>query len=201
MKEKLREEIYKDLTFKSNGRVAKMVEPYAPIRQIDLEGKRNVFRRLSDFKITHELVKSKSILDVGCHYGSILFAIDHLGYQPAKMVGIEFDENKVNVANKIAKYAKVNAEFATIDLNKDIIRDKFDIVFCLAVIGHLSKPEHLLRQLYNCTKELLIIEGNPKTKQAELRKQLENIGFVDIKLLGYSNDDKFSRPYFSCQKQ
>jgi acetyltransferase-like isoleucine patch superfamily enzyme/SAM-dependent methyltransferase/predicted Ser/Thr protein kinase len=166
-------------------------------------GQRNIKKRLKAFKIEKKNIEGKNILDIGSNIGGILLEIQKLG--PNKMIGLEYDSEKVQIAQAIAKMHNLkNIQFEQMDVESkffyDNFNDQFDIVFCLAVIEHLKDKENFIKKLYQLCSGTLFLEGNSGTDSEELINLLEKYGFINVNYIGLSNDEKNSannnRPLF-----
>lgn len=159
---------------------------------------RDTKARLKVFNLDKQEIKDKQILGLGCHTGAIEFEI--LNYEPKFVLGLEIDSNKIHLANKLhalnckespLKFEKM--DFESGEFYSDFNRE-FDVVMCLAVIGHLSDPQKFLNKIYNLTKSMLIIEGNANISVSSLDSMLKLSGFTNIEFLGLSNDEHENSP-------
>tara|TARA_Y100001970_G_C14243671_1_gene866493 strand:+ start:985 stop:1707 length:723 start_codon:yes stop_codon:yes gene_type:complete len=102
---------------------------YQSVPEINLMGLRDTKKRINQLNI-FELLKEKSVLDIGSNMGSIL-----IGLSPyfKKGIGIEYSEECVNIGNKIInKLGKKNINLILGDFNNYEFNEKFDFVFSLA---------------------------------------------------------------------
>ena len=117
--------------------------------------------------------KSKTVLDVGCGYGSMSFYAEGKG--AADIKGIELKMHRYiggiilkNILGSIVKFEKINL-FET-DFSK-----KFDIVILLNVIHHLPDPFFALRKLVEMSGDVFILEfptlDDPKFKSTLISEQ------------------------------
>ncbi|OXS77033.1 hypothetical protein B1B04_01120 [Lysinibacillus sp. KCTC 33748] len=152
---------------------------------------RNNNMRLKKFKIEESDICSKTILDLGCNAGGMLFEIQKL--YPAKCLGIEYGIDKVVLANKIAAYSNLkNLVFQQADIdniNLSEFNKTFDVVLCLSIEGHLKNKKKLFELLGKVTGNLLLFEGNANTDIYEVKEILMKVGFNYIEDLGFCNDD------------
>jgi acetyltransferase-like isoleucine patch superfamily enzyme/2-polyprenyl-3-methyl-5-hydroxy-6-metoxy-1,4-benzoquinol methylase len=169
------------------------------------EGQRNTKKRFEKFNLTEQQIANKTILDIGSNIGGTLLGLASM--HPSKMTGWEYDEDKVNLANKITKYNGIqNLEFVVrdVELVNDNELNQFDIVFCLAVVEHLKNKEKLFEVLRKTCNETLYFEGNSNSDVEYIKRQLRLNGFSSIEYLGYSNDEKNqkdnNRPLFIAHK-
>jgi len=86
----------------------------------------------------------ETVIDIGCNIGMICFDAKRRGAK--RVVGIDYKEETIDVAKKLAKELNLDVEFYTFDVNdgleklKSVIGDeKFDHVFALSIWGHVDK--------------------------------------------------------------
>jgi len=171
------------------------------------ESQRDTAARLKRFGIEANEIRGKKILDIGSNIGGTLCAL--IKYEPYKMLGLEYDADKVALSNKLSKYNEAdNLNFKCADIEDENFKngfdEKFDIVFCLAVIEHLKAKEKLFSFLDKVTASTLYFEGNANTDIDSIIDGLKNAGFSQVKYLGLSDDEKNSlnnvRPLFVAYK-
>lgn len=171
------------------------------------DAQRNTERRILKFKINSEIIRDKTVLDIGSNIGGTLLALSK--FKPQKMLGLEYDNDKVFLANKLAKYNNIrNVEFIEGDIEsvsfKNSFNQTFDMVFCLALIEHLKDKHALLAFLSKVCKSSLYFEGNANSDINFITCSLQNAGFRDIQYLGFSDDEKNNlnntRPLFIAEK-
>lgn len=170
-------------------------------------GQRNIKKRLKRFGITKDLVQNKSVLDIGCNIGGLLFELQKMS--PRNLVGLEFDKEKVTICHVIAKLHNITSiQFEQKDVESKLFYDHFnevyDIVFCLAVIEHLNNKEIFIKKLFELCKDKLFLEGNSGTNVEQLTTLLIKNGFIRVEYIGLSNDEKNiannNRPLFIASK-
>lgn len=169
-------------------------------------GQRNTEKRLKRFEVGQHNIAEKTILDIGSNIGATLLGLSK--YTPKSMLGLEYDADKVFLSNKLAKYNQINnLKFQQCDIEQDYLSiDKpFDIVFCLAVIEHLKQKDKLFDVLGELCGSILYFEGNGNSDIEYIQQGLKRAGFVDIKYLGLSDDEKNdannNRPLFIASKK
>lgn len=83
-------------------------------------------------------IEISNVLDIGCNKGFLLSVIGDY-YPTAELVGIDLDENDLNVA----KNMNPTATFVHSELSKFVTNcgDKFDLITCKAVLEHIPKDE------------------------------------------------------------
>ena len=91
-----------------------------------------------------ESFNGETVIDIGCNIGMICFDAKRRGAK--RVVGIDYKEETIEVAKKLAIELNLDVEFYTFDINdgleklKSIIGvDKFDHVFALSIWGHVDK--------------------------------------------------------------
>jgi 2-polyprenyl-6-hydroxyphenyl methylase / 3-demethylubiquinone-9 3-methyltransferase len=84
--------------------------------------------------------KNKRVLDVGCGTGFFAF---HAAKKGAKVLGIDYAEEGINIAKK--KYRHKNLKFEKLDVKE--IKEKFDIIVSIGVLEHMDEPFKILKLL------------------------------------------------------
>ncbi|TCK93391.1 methyltransferase family protein [Natranaerovirga hydrolytica] len=152
---------------------------------------RNSKERFEQFQLTQNDMRDKSILDLGSNIGGMIF--ESTNFCPRKAVGIEYDSNKVKLANRIAAFMNLpNISFKQYDideLEQYTLGESFDVVFCLSIEAHIKNNNKLYHLLGHITNELLLFEGNASTNAMEVKKMLLKVGFNKVEYLGTCNDD------------
>ncbi len=169
------------------------------------EAQRDAARRLEQFGLSPQDFRGRSVLDLGCNNGAMLFQISNYG--PARGLGIEYDPEKVDLARRIASFAGIDSvEFRVGDLDALEARDiggPFDVVLCLAIEAHVQRPDHLYQLLAQVTRGVLLFEANASTKPKSVVAALAKGGFSAIRHLGTCDDDivprNNRRPIFLAQ--
>jgi hypothetical protein len=117
---------------------------------------------------------NKKVLDIGTNLGSMLF---YLGTKPSKGLGLD-RPYIIEIANDIKKYHGYNnLIFKPMDLVNDpelydIIKQKWDITFYLAMCIHLNNNEEILKHIGENSKSLLF-EINTSGKRVTKENQLK----------------------------
>jgi SAM-dependent methyltransferase len=158
------------------------------------EAQRDAGKRVAHFGLTAENVRGKSVLDLGSNAGAMLFQLSN--FAPRAGLGIEYDRDKVDLANEIAAHAAIpDVRFEQGDLDKLTAAEigVHDIVLALAIEGHVNNPERLYRLLGEVTGEMLCFEGNSNCDMAAARKHLKAAGFTRMVDLGFCDDDRDPR--------
>lgn len=154
---------------------------------------RNAVRRLARFDLGRSQVEGRSILDLGCNSGAMLFELSNRA--PRSGLGIEYDQDKVELAREIASLSDLDRlEFrqSDIDALSEADLGQFDIVLALAIEAHVMDPDKLLRMIAAVTRHTLYFEGNGGCDVEGVAVRLLELGFSGVCHLGLCDDD--SRP-------
>jgi hypothetical protein len=155
------------------------------------ETQRDSAIRLSDFGVGEETFRGKTVLDIGCHTGAMLFSIQK--YAPRRCLGLECDADKVRVARRIAAYNGLNnTEFIQADvdaLDADVLGGAFDVVLCLSLEAHVKRPKRLYELLAQMAGDVVYLEANTGTDPDQARRSLMGAGFGEVRVLGMCKDD------------
>lgn len=155
------------------------------------EAQRDAAQRLRRFGISEAEVAGRRVLDLGCNNGAMLFQLSNLA--PASGLGVEYDPDKVDLAKRIATFARIDGlEFRVGDLDHLEAADlpgPFDIVFCLAIEAHVQRPAHLYDLLGAVTRGNLYFEANSPAATDDVLAELRRVGFTEIRHLGACDDD------------
>ena len=173
------------------------------------EAQRNATKRLHRFGVSASDFFQKRVLDLGCNNGAMLFEIS--GFQPKTALGIEYDADKVALANDIVSFCGLaNMEFRCQDIDLINAQDfeekngSFDVVLCLAIEKHVKSVENLFSLLSVVTRDLLLFEANSGTDSNEVVKKLSQAGFEKVEYIGFCDDDvrpsNNKRPLFVARK-
>ncbi|MCL2357541.1 MAG: methyltransferase domain-containing protein [Defluviitaleaceae bacterium] len=154
------------------------------------EAQRNSEKRLARFGITENSLQGKTVLDLGCFIGAILFQVSNMGIKSG--LGVEYDADKVEISREIANISNLDMlSFRQGDIDELTAEDlgQFDVVFSLAVEGHVRDRERYFRLMHELTKEVLYLECNITARAADVTEMLKSAGFSEIEYIGLSDDD------------
>jgi 2-polyprenyl-3-methyl-5-hydroxy-6-metoxy-1,4-benzoquinol methylase len=142
--EKLKQEI-KDLTQFPHKERKQNYQTYYMSGQYE-RGSRDTLYRYETMGLNNLDFSGKSILDLGCNSGAMLFEAKRRG--AGKALGIDYERDYITCARQLALYNKVPINFIKLDLNDlDSIKyikqyfcdDPIDIVFALSLYKHINR--------------------------------------------------------------
>ena len=135
----------------------------------------NPIKNLSDEFIKSELpdLKGKTVLDAGCGTGRFC--------EIAVKQGASFVKG-IDLSPKMIEEAKKNCpqgEFETADLAVDAIKEKYDVVICGLVLGHITSLESALLNLANALKpegHLILTDFHPDQTMRKAKRTFSHYG-------------------------
>lgn len=119
-------------------------------------------RFFDHFDVSPSSINGKCVLDIGCWTGGVSLILNKLG---AKVVAIDEIKKYTHALSYLVdSFGLENFDckyLSLYDLEQANLVSKFDLVFCLGVIYHLSDPIIALRRIYNAMKPggILCIES------------------------------------------
>lgn len=132
-------------------------------------------------------LKFRSVLDVGCGQGSPLeeIAVRRPGVE---LYGVDISQRAV----ELAAVRMPKAHFSVLDLTKEALPRKFDLIICNDVVEHIPDDRAALRNMRAmCNRWCLVstIQGHMRNydkdvghvrnyRRGELRAKIEDAGFV-----------------------
>lgn len=137
-------------------------------------------------------LKIESIMDVGCGEGSNLVFLKSL-FPEAKLFGIDVSEEALVQTKNVLP----EADFQLLDMQKDLLPQKFDLVFSSDVVEHVPDDQAMINNMFKmCDKYCLIatVQGRMRDfekdighvrnyKVGELAEKMKRAGFKDVKVL------------------
>jgi len=151
--------------------------PYQSIyinRKIIRNGRReDIYHRLN--LLPHDLLKQKTILDVGCNIG--MNSIGAFKSGARKVVGLEASKKMVNFATRFSIFDDCypDVEFRQFDVDQDMLpnNEKYDVAFMMSILKHLKNPHALAEIARKNVMESVIFEGHPDTKMSDYAEFLD----------------------------
>lgn len=160
------------------------------------DGRRDPSVRLSALNLDF---KGKSVLDIGCNQGAILFDIAN---DIKCGIGVDYEPRMINICNALKSVNdNNNLDFFVFDIENDpltLLRNfiptkKIDVIFLMAVCQHVMNWKPLIEFTASQT-EILVFESNGTEEQ-----QNEQIKFVNScfaysrEIYSVSHDDNAHR--------
>ena len=121
-------------------------------------------QRLDDIELELGDVNGKSLLHLQCHFGMSTLSWARLG---AQVTGVDFSENAIALAKRLAKEIDINANFvlSTIDDLPNALNGKFDFVFTshgvLTWLPNLSTWAKVIAHFLKPGGTFYIVEAHP----------------------------------------
>jgi 2-polyprenyl-3-methyl-5-hydroxy-6-metoxy-1,4-benzoquinol methylase len=101
-------------------------------------------------------VAGRSVLDIGTNYG--VFPFEAMQRGASRAVGIELDESRAAMAQRIAALHGDSYEIRQGRVEDLAPEESFDVVLVLNVLHHLLDPIAVMRQLAAVCRETMIVE-------------------------------------------
>lgn len=164
----------------------------------DMPAVRDTLQRFRDFGVPEDLT-GKTVLDVGCNVGAMIFEAAHRG---AVIQGLEYRQDRVNLCQEIADYYAMPATFFQDDFNDEepgpvIHMAPTDYVLCCSVTQYIDE----LEAFYHWLSELLapggtlLLECNRQRdwSVSDTMNIMEVAGFRRVSYLGNGHSGGISR--------
>jgi len=121
-----------------------------------LMGTRHIWmlsRFFDHFGVDPSAIRSKHILDIGCWTGGVSLILNKLG---GRVLAIDEIRKYIDALRYlVTSFGLEDLECESLslyNLDRPDLANKFDIVFCLGVVYHISDPIIGLRRIYNVMK-------------------------------------------------
>ena len=98
-----------------------------------------------------EMVEGASILDIGCGIGNITALVADKVSQNGRVIGIDFLQDNIDLANERFKRQNVEFRVGTVE-NLKFNPASFDCVLFLEVIEHVENPVVVLKSIHRLLK-------------------------------------------------
>jgi tRNA (mo5U34)-methyltransferase len=103
-------------------------------------------------------LSGKSVLDIGCNAG--FFSVQAKWKNASHVLGIDMGEGFLKQAEFVRDVLNLNIEYRKMDASDlHLLRETFDVVFCLGVIYHCSNPFSVAQNVAAVTTEMAIVES------------------------------------------
>ena len=104
------------------------------------------------------MVAGHTVLDVGCHIGSLSFYAHQAG--ATHVTGVEQNIDRLIIAKKIRLFNNIPVEEMSFFKNLSDVSEKHDIVMCMSVDDYVDDKEAFYYELLDRCLGTLIIESN-----------------------------------------
>ncbi len=159
---------------------------------LELPGRDNTPKIEAVFK---DSLRGRSVLDIGCYYG--LYCHEARKRGATRVVGIEVDQERYQVAKKIAEFIDDGVEIVQGDFREIDLDVTFDVILFLSVIHHLRDPIAVIRRLASLCTETLIVEFALPTHRLKRKWRYEKAGGNPIQNLLASTRESYKRALIS----
>jgi 2-polyprenyl-3-methyl-5-hydroxy-6-metoxy-1,4-benzoquinol methylase len=163
-------------------------------RWINTTFRKAVFER---YTITFEQagdVSGKKILDVGC--GSGIYAVDFARRGAARVVGVDFSGNMLELARQEAERHQVadRCEFIQADFLELNLEDKFDSSIAMGVFDYVPDQVTFLRKMVELTTDKVIVAfpGHSLLREPARRLRYKLAGKGEIYLYGQDDVERIA---------
>lgn len=97
--------------------------------------------------------KSFSVIDLGCGYGDLLYALKKEGFlKNVRFCGVDNSAEKIRIFKKTLPEAK-SFQSDILKFSRKLKKDTFDLVICNQVIEHLENDQTLVLEIKNLLKK------------------------------------------------
>jgi 2-polyprenyl-3-methyl-5-hydroxy-6-metoxy-1,4-benzoquinol methylase len=157
-----------------------MAKPVRPWFKFDgRNGDRTLDQQMQGLRLLLDLVKGKTVLDVGCAEGLIDFELIKAG--AAATHGIEIRPHAIEDAMKLR--GPLACAFEVGDADEWQPKRSYDIVIMLALLHKLKDPSAACARYAECAKEMVVLRlpprsDNPTVVDARSNHKTHNIGKV-----------------------
>jgi len=107
------------------------------------------------------LQQGMACLDVGCGGGDVTFEIARIVGPGGRVVGIDIDETKLELARREAVELNLpNIEFRLSEIGQTVAEAEFDVVYARFLLTHLSDPSKALARMLTLLRfgGLIVVE-------------------------------------------
>lgn len=127
-------------------------------------------------------LRGKSVLDVGCNAG--FYAVEAKRRGAARVLGVDGQRQHVRQALFVRKALGLDLEFRRMNVYELSRRTagRFDITLALGLVYHLKHPVLALENLFEVTRELLIVETAIMPPGMTPQTFTHPVGGLDVRL-------------------
>ncbi len=105
-------------------------------------------------------IENKTILDLGCHFGTMAYICSQL--HATSVLGVDGDSNLIAQANAFKQETNLtNVEFIqkdVIELLTNLEENSFDTILCFGLLYYIPDNYHLLKLMKKVAKETIILD-------------------------------------------
>jgi ubiquinone/menaquinone biosynthesis C-methylase UbiE len=105
-------------------------------------------------------IENKSVLDLGCHFGTMAYISSKLNAK--SILGVDGDSSLIKQAKKFQIETELtNAEFIqndVIELLTNLEENSFDTILCFGLLYYIPDNFHLLKLMKKVAKETIILD-------------------------------------------
>lgn len=170
-------------------------------------GQRNPKLRFKDLPLS---LKDKSVLDIGCNQGGMLYSFaDEIKYG----IGIDYDPRMINAANKIKSYANTNnIDYYVFDLEKENLGyiqdflpdDRVDVVLLLSVCMWIKNWKEVIDFSHRISGNMIFESNGSVDQQFEQVEYLQK-AYNYVHLIHEKSEDdltqKFRKLYYCSDNE
>ena len=170
-----------------------IIEDQDALQKKRLFATRDNFGRIISRFYKKKRLSDKTLCDVGCNTGYFLFEL-YKKFQFKEAVGLEPRKSNLQKAGFIADYFKMPKKryrLKQFDILSLCHHAKYDIVIMPGVLHHLDNHLNALKNLYNMTRELCIIETQVLTDELNTNEVAEQLELKDKVYKVKSNSGMF----------
>lgn len=101
-------------------------------------------------------LEGKNVLDIGCYYG--LYSHEAKRRGANRVVGIELNEKRAELAKEIARLIGDGVEIVCDDIMDVELGEKFDLILFLSVLHHVKDPLVVMQRLAAMCSGTVVVE-------------------------------------------
>lgn len=136
--------------------------------------------------------KEKTALDVGCAYGYAVKVLKYLGYQA---YGVDISKYGLKQAKK-----NQTADFVVCDVQENLPFKEcsFNLITCIGVLEHLTRPLHALKSMFDVCKDVIICTTPNVVVEKPVKQVLRNVDETHINVRASWDWERLIRENLRC---
>lgn len=149
-------------------------------------------------------IKGKSILDMGCNNGDLLFAAKQAGAK--SIVGVDFVESLIQEAQQTSKKLGITeSQFIVGDMEVKgtyLTLEPADTVFFMRILGtsHFFNKSAIITNVARLARKAMYYEGH-RSETTHVPKLYELLTLTDFTRFEYLGKSKDGRPMIRCSRE